>query len=123
MDTYVTKGKWKVYEGGNFTKVVPENWPLERGYIGGAICELDDYREGKHWHNQKHPEIKANARLIAAAPDTLRNDYKCVEIAEKAISTTEDPVKLKRALAIISRRLKTQINNCTGLTWEQINDR
>ena len=66
-----TGGPWRVYEGINFVLVVPPTYPISNGFLGGAICELDDWDEVEGRHHQDQPHILENARLIAAAPDLL----------------------------------------------------
>lgn len=99
-----TPGPWRVYEGGNFIKVVPSDYPDNPDYLGGAVCDIDDMigppgrwvvGESRHqrWlgdNSGKVLEMRANAALISAAPEFLEyakleqqiDDFDCPHDAE-----------------------------------------
>lgn len=94
-----TPGPWHVYRGGNFTKVAPNSYDArvkKEHYLGGAICDIDDWTGERH--DPKAPWIEPNAHLIAAAPDMLV----ALKRAEQAIHSEYCTAKCHRECVAVA---------------------
>lgn len=88
---------WHVYSGGNFDKVVPEGYDeqVERThYLGGAICEMDD------WNGVNHtsPEARTRATERAAFIVTACNAHEALVDALRALTDFIEKNPKKQAI-------------------------
>lgn len=79
MEFKGTKGKWEVGKG----VITVIHSPKAKNDFGFGICTL-------HRHNKEESEIKANAQLIASAPELLEDLQEAVELFESAYSCMAD---------------------------------
>jgi len=103
MGTRHTPGPWAVYDGqwGDHSATEGGGFQIIMGpYDGGAIRSINliNYADGQYEFDKGYDEAKANARLIAAAPELLE--------ALTEILVTEPAVKgavYERAKAAIAK--------------------
>jgi len=62
-----TKGEWRIDD-----MPLPSRKTVEIKHCGEVICSLKHRQRVKHYTLDGLPEMKANAKLIAAAPELLR---------------------------------------------------
>lgn len=100
METEHTPGPWEIrYGNGIDMQIVSEQ---------GSICRLDGYSHSVELMDENEEKERANARLIAAAPDLL-------EVCEAALMVGEIQFETCVLSKSVKERLIAAINKAKGL--------